>query len=101
MKAIKVQYTVQPDFVEDNKSNIRKVMDRLKVEPIDGMLYSSYTLDDGQTFVHINIAKDGDTMNKLNDVEEFQQFRKALKASGPVHPPKATPLDPVGAGFVL
>ena len=74
-------------------------MDRLKADPIEGMFYSTYTLEDGQTFVHINIARDEETMNKLNDVQEFMDFRKALKASGPVSPPKPTPLIPVAAGF--
>ena len=30
MKAVKVQYKVQEDYVEQNKSNIRAVMDALK-----------------------------------------------------------------------
>ena len=101
MKAVKVQYTVQPDFVDQNKANIKKVMDKLKDSPIEGMLYSSYTLEDGQTFVHINIAKDGDTMNKLNDVQEFNEFRKALKESQPITPPQSTALEFVDAGFEL
>lgn len=101
MKAVKVEYTVQPEYVEQNKENIRKVMDRLKKEPIAGMMYSSYTTGDGNTFVHINIAKDQETMGKLNEVQEFNDFRQALKASAPVSPPKQTELDPVGAGFDL
>ena len=101
MKAVKVQYVVRPEYADQNKANIRKVMDRLKSDPIEGMLYSSYTLDDGHTFVHINIAKDEETMNKLNDVPEFGAFRKALKESGPIEPPKSTNLVPVAAGFEL
>ena len=99
MKAVKVQYTVQASYVDQNKANIRKVMDRLKSDPIEGMLYSSYTLEDEQTFVHLNIARDGNTLSKLNEVEEFQAFRKALKASKPIHAPKAVMLLPVAAGF--
>ncbi len=101
MQAVKVQYTVKPEYVEQNKANIRKVMDALKANPIEGMLYSTFTIEDGQTFVHINMAKDGETMSKLNNVVEFQDFRKALKASGPVSPPNQTDLTPVAAGFEL
>ena len=73
---------------------------RSKKNPIEGMLYSTYTLeDDGQTFVHINICKDGETLSKLNDVEEFQAFRMGLKASNPISPPKQSKLNFVGAGF--
>lgn len=99
MKAVKVQYTVKPEYVEQNKANIQKVMEALKANPIDGMHYASFTLDDGQTFVHLNLAKDGETMSKLQEVQEFNEFRKALKASGPISPPKQEPLNLVAAGF--
>ena len=101
MKAVKVQYTVKPEYVEQNKINIKKVMDRLKEQPIQGMMYSTYTIEEGNTFVHINMAKDQETLSKLNDVEEFGDFRKALKESGPLSPPKQTDLEPVAAGFDL
>ncbi|MEQ8425410.1 MAG: hypothetical protein RIA63_11920 [Cyclobacteriaceae bacterium] len=101
MKAVKVQYTVKHDFVETNKANISKVMAKLKVEPISGMQYASFILDDGQTFVHINMAKDQDTLSRLSEVMEFKEFQAALKASGPVSPPKADNLNLVAAGFEL
>ncbi len=101
MKAVKVQYTVKPEYAEQNKVNIQKVMDVLKSNPIEGMLYSSYTLEDGQTFVHINIAKDDATIAKLNEVQEFNDFRKALKESEPISSPESTNLNPVAAGFNL
>jgi hypothetical protein len=101
MKAVKVQYTVKPEYVDQNKANIKKVMNKLKENPIEGMLYSSYTLEDGQTFIHINMARDGETMNKLNDVQEFNEFRQALKESEPIKSPESTPLELVDAGFEL
>ena len=99
MKAVKVQYTVQPEYVEQNKANIQKVMDHLKANPVDGMYYSSHLLDDGQTFVHINIARNEEAMGGLSKVEAFNEFRMALKASNPVSPPKQENLNVVGAGF--
>ena len=101
MKAVRVKYVVQSDYAEQNKVNIRKVMDRLKNDPIEGMLYSTYVLDDGQTFVHINIAKDGKTLSKLNNIKEFQEFRLALKESAPISPPEQLDLNFVGASFNL
>ena len=41
MKAVKVQYVVKPEYVNQNKANIKMVMDKLKSDPIEGMLYSS------------------------------------------------------------
>ena len=99
MEAVKVQYTVWPEFVEENKANIRKVMDRLKSEPIEGVHYSSFTLDDGQTFVHINIMKTAEAKAAMVELPEFKAFQAALKASDPVSPPSAEPMELVAAGF--
>ena len=101
MKAVRVQYTVRPEFVDQNKANIRKVMDALNANPIEGMQYASFTLDDGTTFVHINMARDEATMSKLSELAEFKEFRQALKASEPLSPPQSETLNLVGAGFEL
>lgn len=101
MKAVKVQYTVKPEYVESNKANIQKVMTHLKAHPISGMQYASFLLDDGQTFVHINMAEDQETLNKLQEVEAFNEFRSALKASEPISPPTSESLNLVAAGFEL
>lgn len=101
MKAVKVEYTIKPEFVEQNKINIQKVMNALTENPIEGMQYSSFILEDGQSFVHINMAKDEETMSKLNDVEEFTAFRMALKGSQPIKPPKSYQLNLVGSAFEL
>jgi quinol monooxygenase YgiN len=91
---------VAPEYVEENKRNIQKVMDALMANPIEGMQYASFTdQENPNTFVHINMARDSETMSKLNEVPEFNQFRMALKASGPLSPPKQTTLDFVGSGF--
>jgi hypothetical protein len=101
MKAVKVEYTVKPGYVEQNKANIQKVMDQLKLNPIKGMQYSTYTTGEGNTFVHINMAKDDETLAKLNDITEFNDFRKALMASEPLTSPQTTKLNLVAAGFDL
>lgn len=100
MIAVKVEYTVKFDFVEENKANIQKVMDALKANPVEGMYYFSSTKDESpNSFVHINMAVDQETMSKLNELEAFTDFQKALKASGPLSPPKATKMTVVGTGF--
>lgn len=100
MIAVKVEYTVKADFVEENKANISKVMEALKKQPIDGMFYSSQTVDESPaTFIHINMAKSPEIMGQLNALPEFKAFQSALKASEPVVAPKATKLTVVGKGF--
>ena len=66
------------------------------------MQYSTYTDNENpNTFIHINMSKDAETMSKLSKLKEFTEFRTALKASQPLAPPKQTSLDLVGAGFDL
>jgi quinol monooxygenase YgiN len=102
MKAVKVQYTVQPEYAEQNKRNVEKVMAHLRQNPIEGMQYSTFTdQDDPNTFIHINFAKDAETLSKLSEVAAFNEFRMALKASGPVSPPKQTTLNLVDMAFDL
>ncbi len=101
MKSVKVTYQVKPEFIEQNKKNIQAVMDYLKDNPIEGMYYSSYQLDVKGSFMHINFAQDEVTMNKLNDVKAFVDFRMQLKASEPVQSPKAQKIELIGAGWKM
>mgnify|MGYP006928161602 CR=1 FL=1 len=101
MKAVQVTYQVREEYIEENKANIRKVMSKLRAEPIEGMMYSTYTTGDGSNFVHINIAKNQELIDKLNELEEFNSFRMALKASSPIKPPTSIALNLVDAGFEL
>lgn len=99
MKAVRVQYTVQPSFADTNVANIRKVMDAIKANPIDGVTYVAFKLDDNQTFVHIVVARDDVAQAKVPELPEFKAFQSALKSSNPVSPPSAEDLDVVGASF--
>ena len=99
MKSVKVTYTVRPEFVEENKANIRAVMAALEANPIDGVSYAAFTLDDGNTFVHVNIARDDEALSQLTGMSEFQAFQAALRASDPIAPPSPEPMQLVGANF--
>ncbi len=99
MEAVKVQYTVRPEFVDENTSNIRRVMDALRSNPVEGMKYVSFTLEDGQTFVHINISQSAKAKSALQAMPDFQAFQSALKASKPMSPPNVESMELVGAGF--
>ena len=99
MKAVKVQYTVRPEFVDRNKENIRSVMEALRANPIEGLTYAAFTLDDGQTFVHINMCRDAATLDRFTELAEFKEFQAALKESEPLSPPAPENLNLVAAGF--
>ncbi len=102
MKAVKVEYTVRPEYVVKNKENIQRVMDALVANPIQGMQYATYTHSEyPNTFIHINMAKNAETMSRLSELAEFIHFRTSLKESQPVSPPKQTTLNLVAAGFSI
>ena len=101
IEVIKVEYTVQPEYVETNKANIRKVMADLRSKNVSGFKYFSQLAEDGVTFMHIAIKENADVINPLNEMESFNAFRGALKASSPVAPPKSTKHTLVGSGHDL
>lgn len=101
MKAVRVHYKVHAEYTEQIKRNIQDVMDALKANPIKGMYYSTYQLEDGDSFMHLNVAEDDETMSKLNEVDAFKNFRTQLKASGPLSPPKAEKIELVGASWAM
>src|SRR5436305_1209506 len=99
MKIMRVQYTVVPEFVETNKQNITKVMDKLRSIGSPGVRYSSYLLEDGKTFMHYVIMQDEAANKVILDLEEFKHFQSELKASRPEVPPKAENLSLVGSSY--
>ena len=99
MPAVQVRYTVREEFAAENKANITAVMDALKARPIEGLNYAAYVLEDGQTFVHMNLSRDQETLDRFTAMEEFKAFQAALGASNPISPPKPEPMTLVAAGF--
>ena len=99
MQTIKVQYTVQPTYVETNKQNIVRVMDALRKLARADIKYSAYLMDDGQTFVHFVMRESQAAGDALTKLPEFQQFQQALRASGPLSPPKADNLSLVATAW--
>jgi L-rhamnose mutarotase len=88
MDTVKVQYTVKESYVETNKQNIKKVMDALREINNPDLKYSAFLQDDGKTFVHFVMRANEEAASALNNLEAFQQFQQALKASQPEVPPK-------------
>ena len=101
MKAVRVQYTVQPDYVATNQQNIETVMQELRAIGNPGLRYSAYLLEDGQTFMHIAMFADEAANKVLNELPSFAAFRQALKASQPIYPPKAEDISLVGASWEM
>ena len=100
MRAVKVEYTVKPEYVSINKANIQKVMDELRSLGNTGILYSTYLKEDGVSFVHFSIHKDEE--NIISSLSAFKEFTTQLKAEGLVgEPPKSLKLEMVAKSFDL
>lgn len=98
MKAVKVEYQVQSEYVEQNKMNIRKVMDALQGKKCKSVLYSSYYLGDGR-FMHVTVAPQD--FSELTSLKEFKEFQEGLKSSQPIRKPEPSELDLVGVSMTL
>lgn len=101
MRVTRIQYTVKPEYAETNAANIEKVMAALRDQPIDGLRYSAFRRPDGNTFVHLVLAKDEETQGRISELPEFQEFQQALIASGPTSPPVPEPWDLVATSAPL
>jgi hypothetical protein len=99
MKNIRVTYTVRPDYVEQNQANIAQVMKDLRALNNPNTKYASYLEEDGVTFMHFAQYPDEETSQLLNELPSFAKFRKELKESQPVAPPKAINLSLVGSAY--
>jgi hypothetical protein len=101
MRAIKVEYTVKPEYVSTNKANIQKVMDELRTLGDVGVLYSVYVKEDGCSFVHFSIHRDLEEPNIITTLTAFKAFSSQLKAEGLVTQPEAIKLNMVAKSFEL
>jgi quinol monooxygenase YgiN len=101
MKALKVQYTVKPDYADTNKRNIRKVMADLQKIANPGIKYYAFLLDDGKTFFHFGIYSDQAALDMVNNLPSFQFFRDQLKTSEPDTPPQGDDLSLVDSSFEI
>jgi hypothetical protein len=100
MRAVKVEYTVKPEYVNTNKANIKKVMEELRSMGDVGILYSTYIKEDGVSFVHFSIHKNEE--NIIPSLTAFKAFATQLKAEGLVgDAPKSLKLEMVAKSFDL
>ena len=99
MEAVKVQYTVREEYVATNKKNIEQVMAELRTLNNPGIKYSSFSLDDGKTFVHFGMYADAESKSIVGELESFKKFRQQLKESQPEVLPNAEDLSLVASAY--
>ncbi len=97
MKIVKVTYTSKADYAEQNKVNIKAVMDELYKLNHAGINYNTCVCADGKTFIHTAFFKSEEDEKILLTLPVFKHFQEQLKASGPEVPPKQELLSLVGS----
>jgi hypothetical protein len=97
MKIVKVIYSANAHFVEQNKTNIKKVMSDLRRLNHPGIWYTSCIGADGKTFIHTAFFKTDVDHQLLNELPSFRDFQEQLKAGGFETPPKQELLTLVGS----
>jgi len=100
MKIIKVQYTVKPEYVEENKKKIKAVMGELKALNNPYVKYSSSILEDGKSFMHMVIYNGEEASHLPSSLDSFKDFQAGLKENLEV-PPKAETSEVVDSSYDL
>ena len=97
MKIVKVTYTTNAEFAEQNKINIKSVMAELKGLNHPGINYNACLSADNKTFIHTAFFKSDEDQKLLNELPSFKFFQEQLKSSGLEVPPKQEILTLVGS----
>jgi len=99
MISVKVTYTVKPDFVEQNKANIKTFLeDFKKLNPSD-FKYEVFLCDDGITFLHLSSYNNEAIQNHILNVPSFKNFQKERDESGLNNSHKFELLEPIGSSL--
>lgn len=77
-----VSYTIKPEFVEENKANIRKFMNDFQELDSKTFVYNVFVKEDGVTFVHMSSYRDQIVQQQILNTPSFLVFQKKRDASG-------------------
>ena len=101
MKIVRVTYTVQQNYCEQNKANITAVMNDLHVIGNPNINYHVCIGADGMSFIHTAFFNSEEDQKILFNLSSFQHFQSALKASSPESGPKQELLTLAGTSKPL
>ncbi|MDF3026471.1 MAG: hypothetical protein K0S23_778 [Fluviicola sp.] len=97
MISVIVSYQVKPEFVEQNKLNIRTFLADFEQLDASKFEYSVFLKDDGLTFVHYSRYSDEVMQNQLLNVPSFKAFQQMRDDSGLNNSHKVEVLQSIGS----
>jgi quinol monooxygenase YgiN len=77
-----VSYRVNPEFVEENASNIQRFFEDFRKLNTKDFRYEVFTKDDGVTFVHSSSYRDEKVQDEVLNVPSFKEFQRLRDESG-------------------
>lgn len=77
-----VTYTVKPEFLSENKSNIQKFLNDFKNLDQTKFEYKVFVKEDGVTFVHFSNYENEEVQNEVLNVPSFKEFQRLRDESG-------------------
>lgn len=77
-----VSYTVKPEYVEENKTNIKKFLEDFKQLDQSKFEYKVYLKEDGITFLHYSNYENKEVQCEVLNVPSFKEFQMLRDESG-------------------
>ncbi len=77
-----VTYTVKPEFVSENKSNIQTFLNDFQNLDQSKFQYKVFIKEDGVTFVHFSNYENEEVQNMVLNIPSFKEFQKLRDESG-------------------
>lgn len=99
MISVKVTYTIKPEFVEQNKANIKIFLEDFKKLDPSNFKYDVFLYDNGITFLHISSYKNSAIQNQVLNIPSFKNFQKERDESGLNGSHKFEMLKHIGSSF--
>lgn len=79
---VMVTYTVKPEFVSENRTNIQKFLDDFKKLDPATFDYKVYLKEDGVTFLHSSNYINEEVQHEVLNVPSFKEFQRLRDESG-------------------
>lgn len=96
---VKVTYTIQPAFLEQNQYNIARFLEDFRKLDASTFRYQVYLLADGCTFMHLSSYQNEAIQKTVLQVPSFLRFQQERDASGLNNSHQVEVLRAVGASF--
>lgn len=92
-----VSYQVKPEFVEENKSNIKNFLRSFENLDHKKFNYSVFLNNDGVTFTHVSNYEDEAIQKEVLNISSFLEFQKKRDESGLNNSHKVQILEYIGS----